>query len=471
MRTYLFYDIETSGLSKAFDQVLQFACIRTDENLNEISRESFYVKLSPDTIPAPLAALTHQISLDKLAKEGISELEAIKKIHKLLNTAETTSLGYNSLKFDDEFLRFSFYRYLLAPYTHQYANECKRADLYPMVVMVFLYCPEMIQWYWSEDKLSLRLEDLNRANQWNQGQAHDAMVDVEITLALARALKKNPEMWNYLISNFDKSTDLLRQKKLPVLFDNFQHGILVDGQAGFLQRYQNYVLCLGQHFHYKNQTLWLRLDDERLSEATPSNFEEKTWIIKKKAGELGIILPPQDKYLNQLNPEKLKLAKANIQFLEKNKNLLKLIQQNACDFKYPPIPRIDAQAALYQNRLLSYEEEQQNIGFHQVATKDKLAFLEKFTHPMQKALALRLLGKFYPDSLSAEWDEEYQHYLSQVRTLDPTKTLIDETGKQRQTVAQTLEEIDSLVKSGRDEKILVPLKNYLIKHMLKNKVV
>ena len=35
-KTYLFYDIETTGLNKAFDQVLQFAAIRTDRQLNEI---------------------------------------------------------------------------------------------------------------------------------------------------------------------------------------------------------------------------------------------------------------------------------------------------------------------------------------------------------------------------------------------------------------------------------------------------
>ena len=38
--SYLFYDIETTGLNKAFDQVLQFAAIRTDPELNEIDRHA-----------------------------------------------------------------------------------------------------------------------------------------------------------------------------------------------------------------------------------------------------------------------------------------------------------------------------------------------------------------------------------------------------------------------------------------------
>jgi exodeoxyribonuclease I len=33
--TFLFYDTETSGLNRAFDQILEFAAIRTDLKLNE----------------------------------------------------------------------------------------------------------------------------------------------------------------------------------------------------------------------------------------------------------------------------------------------------------------------------------------------------------------------------------------------------------------------------------------------------
>ncbi|MBW1941023.1 MAG: hypothetical protein JRI28_06590, partial [Deltaproteobacteria bacterium] len=38
MNTYLFYDLETTGLNKAFDQILQFAAIRTDMKLKETER-------------------------------------------------------------------------------------------------------------------------------------------------------------------------------------------------------------------------------------------------------------------------------------------------------------------------------------------------------------------------------------------------------------------------------------------------
>ena len=158
-RSYLFYDLETTGLDKAFDQVLQFAAIRTDLDLKELERYQFYVKISPDVVPSPWAMITHRIPIldipPPLAGGGglkdrrggtLSELEAIQKIHQLINTPGTISCGYNTLGFDDEFLRFSFYRHLLPPYTHQYANNCSRMDIYPITVMYYLYNNSIIKW-------------------------------------------------------------------------------------------------------------------------------------------------------------------------------------------------------------------------------------------------------------------------------------------------------------------------------------
>jgi len=36
--SFVFYDTETKGISTAFDQILQFGAIKTDDDLNEIER-------------------------------------------------------------------------------------------------------------------------------------------------------------------------------------------------------------------------------------------------------------------------------------------------------------------------------------------------------------------------------------------------------------------------------------------------
>ena len=93
--SYLFYDIETTGLNKAFDQVLQFAAIRTDLQLNEIERHDLKVKLRPDVIPSPQAILTNRKSPSDFSA-GMCEYEAASEIHRLMNLSETISLGYNT---------------------------------------------------------------------------------------------------------------------------------------------------------------------------------------------------------------------------------------------------------------------------------------------------------------------------------------------------------------------------------------
>ena len=145
MKTYLFYDLETTGLNFAFDQMLQFAAIRTDEALNELERIQFKIRLRPDVIPHPRAVLTHRI-LPADMTEGLSEYEATLKIHAEFNRPGTISVGYNTLGFDDEFLRFGFYRNLFAPYTHQFKNECGRMDIFPITVLYYVFSREALIW-------------------------------------------------------------------------------------------------------------------------------------------------------------------------------------------------------------------------------------------------------------------------------------------------------------------------------------
>ena len=285
-KTYLFYDLETTGLNKCFDQVLQYASIRTDLQFNEVERKQLFVKLNPDVIPSPRAMITHRISLDRLV-DAETEFSALQTIHADLNQPGTISLGYNTLEFDDEFLRFSFYRNLLAPYTHQFANQCQRMDIYPLTVMYYLYNPDVFVWPEVEGRLSLKLEELAKANGFARGAAHDALVDVEMTIELARRLSQHQEMWQYLTEFFTKQTDLQRQSQLKSEAELGRCGLLIEPKFGNNALFQAPVLALGQHKHYTNQILWLHLDKPELLDTTVDNLIETTWVSQKKSGSLG----------------------------------------------------------------------------------------------------------------------------------------------------------------------------------------
>ncbi|MDU8914085.1 exonuclease domain-containing protein [Aestuariicoccus sp. MJ-SS9] len=59
---YVFYDTETTGTDTTFDQILQFAAIRTDEDLNELDRFETRRRLLPHVVPAPGALLATRVT-------------------------------------------------------------------------------------------------------------------------------------------------------------------------------------------------------------------------------------------------------------------------------------------------------------------------------------------------------------------------------------------------------------------------
>lgn len=457
MQTYLFYDLETTGLNKSFDQVLHFAAIRTDLNLKELDRHEIKVKLNKDVIPSPYALLTHKMGIQEIS-QGVSECEAIKQIHEWLNTPGTISLGYNTLGFDDEFLRFSFYRNLLKPYTHQYANQCYRMDIYPMTVMFYLFKNPVLSWPKIDNKLSLKLENINSANHLISGRAHHAMVDVEVTLELARRFLAEKEMWDYLQGYFKKEIDKTRMLQVQK-----NMALCVNGKLGHQANYQCPVLYLGDHQHYKNQTIWLRLDSEELMHVTPDTLVEKTWTINKKPGEPNFILP--ERFLHQITPERIQLAEKNKQWLHENPALLDNIKNYYIHYKYPVYPKTDMDASLYLNGFWSSEEEFFCRRFHEVNFAGKIKLLEQTVNPKLRKLALRILGRQDVDALSEKDKDEFMDYMRQVNSENEEEILIDHQGKKRLTPKAALQEIMTIRSEKQldpsDEKLLNDFETYL----------
>ena len=48
-----------------------------------------------------------------------------------------------------------------------------------------------------------------------EGQAHNALVDVQATVALAKKFRQSREMWDYLAGYFEKNIDQQRIAQLP----------------------------------------------------------------------------------------------------------------------------------------------------------------------------------------------------------------------------------------------------------------
>lgn len=466
--SYLFYDIETTGLNKAFDQVLEFAAIRTDLNLNEMERHNVAVKLRPDVIPSPRAILTNRISASDLAR-GLLEYEAMQQIHHLMNQPGTISLGYNTLGFDDEFLRFSFHRNLLPPYTHQFKNGCRRMDLFPMAVLYWLYKKDVISWPEIDGKPSLKLEHLSAANRLVPGQSHEAMVDVAATVELARRFHQKKKMWQYIEGYFDKQTDGHRMRDLPVAFQsgagNHYQALVVSAEYGAEQNYQVPVISIGNSIPYSNQTLWLRMDLPQLRQTTADTIAEMSWIIRKRMGEPGILLPPQERYWGRIGRERNAIFEENLKWVQTSTDIFQNVIRYHQEFRYPFIPALDADASLYQIGFFSKSDEKLCRLFHQASFDQKAAIIPQFSNPAAATLAVRILFRNYPRAMPGEYGQQRHKYMDRINPLKQEDAIEDFRGEKRTTPSGALAEIKQLKQSGElddhQQRLLEDLEGYI----------
>ena len=95
---------------------------------------------------------------------------------------ETCTVGYNSLRFDDEFVRYGLFRNFHDPYEREWRGGNSRWDLLDVMRLAHALRPEGIDWPLREDgATSFRLEHLAAANGVREGDAHEALSDVRAT--------------------------------------------------------------------------------------------------------------------------------------------------------------------------------------------------------------------------------------------------------------------------------------------------
>ncbi len=202
--SFLFYDFETTGADPRCDRPIQFAALRTNDELEPIgSPITLYATLSPEVLPHPQAVLVTGILPQTLASSGgRPEAEFAALIHAEMMQPDTCAVGFNSLRFDAELLRFMFWRNLRDPYAHEWKSGNSRWDVLDAARAFRLLRPEGIQWPTDEQGApTLRLEALTKANGIAHANAHDALGDVEATLAFARLMRaQSLKLFEYLLS-------------------------------------------------------------------------------------------------------------------------------------------------------------------------------------------------------------------------------------------------------------------------------
>lgn len=207
VKTFFFYDLETSGLSARSDRIMQFAGRRTDMELNPIGEPvNVLVALSDDTIPSPDALMVTGITPQKTREEGYSEAEFARMLMDEWFTPDTIIVGFNSVRFDDEFIRHLLWRNFYDPYEWSWKDGRSRWDLLDVVRMTRALRPEGIKWP-VDDKgePANRLELITKVNDISHDNAHDALSDVEALIDVTKLIKTaQPQLFEYLLKLRDK---------------------------------------------------------------------------------------------------------------------------------------------------------------------------------------------------------------------------------------------------------------------------
>lgn len=203
----LFFDLETTGVDKAVDKIVEIAIIRFDGD----KRYEFQTYINPE-IPIPASATeVHGITNEMVAdKPTISQLA--KKLHNIFNGCDL--YGYNSNSFDIPFL----------------ALQLEKSG-YPLDLSEVLFidaCVIFKRQY--ERTLTAALKEY--CNEEHTG-AHGAMSDVEATIKVLEAQKA--KHFDANLADADLALYCNYDKPRADISGNFA---IVDGE---------YVLNFGKH--------------------------------------------------------------------------------------------------------------------------------------------------------------------------------------------------------------------------------
>ena len=208
---FVFYDTETTGTDTYFDQILQFAAIKTDHELRELDRFEIRSRLLSYVVPSPGAMLVTGVGPSQFTNPELpSHYQMVRAIKaKLDEWTPSVFIGHNSLSFDEHLLRQAFYKTLHAPYLTNTNSNC-RSDSLRMFQSLHLYAPGIVTVPISHNhKPTFKLDLLAPANGFNHSSAHDAMGDVEATVYLCRMLADRADtFWSNFVRFAQKSAVL-----------------------------------------------------------------------------------------------------------------------------------------------------------------------------------------------------------------------------------------------------------------------
>ena len=455
-KTFFFYDLETSGLSARDDRIMQFAGQRTDMNMNSIGEPvNILVKLSDDILPSPDAIMVTGITPQSSLSDGYSEAEFCKLLIEEILTPDTIVVGFNNVRFDDEFIRHTLWRNFHDPYEWAWSEGRGRWDMLDVVRMTRALRPDGIEWPVDESgKAVNKLELLAKVNNLTHAKAHDALSDVVALIDLAKLIKtKQQKLFDYLFSMRDK-------KKIAELvhLKNPQPFIYTSGRYDPAHEKTTVAYPVSEALHPGSVIVYdLRYDPTPFLTATPKQLAEILFANRDARQQAGFLPLPVKELsftkcpsiaplgvLDDASKERLSInldtIRAHMAILSANPGFADAIHE-AYQLKEPYATASDVEHMLYDGFI--NDKDKPKINAVRNADASSLAdFHPTFIDGRLDELLFRYKARQFPTSLSEDEHVRWETYRA---------------NKLQATLPSYLEAIERLRRGGADAFLLEEL--------------
>ena len=403
-----FYDLETSGLKAREDRIMQFAGQRTSMDLEPIGEPvNILVKMTDDALPSPSAISVTGITPQQTLMDGINEAEFCKYIIDEIFVPGTVAVGYNTVRFDDEFMRAILWRNFYDPYEWEWMDGRSRWDLLDVVRLTRALRPEGIEWpYRADGAPTNRLELLTKLNGLEHQHAHDALSDVYATIAVARMIRdKQPKLYEYLFKMRGK-----REVQRLVNLDAPQPFVYVSGRYGneYNKATVAYPLAPGRNGNVL--VFDLRYNLEKLADGFSGTGVApivKELCYNKCPAVAPLSVLDADDGWNKIGlsegvtRKNLEILRAHPEFAEQMRT------QYEQRPEFPPA--VEPEGAIYEGFL--NDRDRIKVAAVRNAEPSKLAdFHPEFDDERLPELLLHYKGRNYPETLSDSEMEAYETY-------------------------------------------------------------
>lgn len=410
MKTFFFYDLETSGLMARADRIMQFAGQRTTMDLEPVGEPvNILVKMTDDALPSPGAIAVTGITPQQTLMDGISEAEFCRYVTEEVFVPETIAVGYNTVRFDDEFMRATLWRNFYDPYEWEWKDERSRWDILDVVRLTRALRPEGIEWPFREDgKPTNRLELITKLNGVSHEHAHDALSDVFATIAVAKLIReKQPKLFEYLFKMRNK-----REVQKLVNLDNPQPFVYASGRYSSEYNKTTVVFPIAPG---RNSNVLVYDLRHNLRDLEPDSDESRSTyypIVKELCYNKCPAVAPMGVLEQNDGWTKIGLTRElvdrNLEDLTKHPEFVERIrEQYEKQPEFPPA--VEPEAALYDGFL--NDRDRIKVSAVRNAGPSKLAdFNPEFDDERLPELLLHYKGRNYPETLSDLEKEAYEKY-------------------------------------------------------------